>query len=145
LTREGAPARIKKRILSRQASGLRAFEGGRCGLESCALAALLAVCAACTPYGYSKPGVTAQVRETDELECVGIARQQAFIDNKSDRLRAEAAYGPWRWQTAWDFYGVIPSLAELERRYRRVCMLARGYELVPLEEEGERNRIEDVD
>jgi hypothetical protein len=103
------------------------------------------VCAACTPHGYTKPGMTEQALATDQLECVGIARQQAFFDNKSDRLRAEAAYGLWRRQAAWDFYGVIPSLAELERRYRRVCMLARGYELAPLDEKGERNRTEGVD
>ena len=103
------------------------------------------MCAACTPYGYAKPGMTEQALDKDQSECVGIAHQQAFLDNKRDRLRAETAYAPRRWQTAWDFYGVIPSLAELERRYRRVCMLARGYELAPLDEEGERNRIEGVD
>jgi hypothetical protein len=111
----------------------------------CPVAALLAMCAACTPYGYAKPGMTEQALDKDQSECVGIAHQQAFLDNKRDRLRAETAYAPRRWQTAWDFYGVIPSLAELERRYHRVCMLARGYELAPLDEEGERNRTEGVD
>jgi len=111
----------------------------------CPVAALIALCAACTPYGYTKPGMTEQARETDELECVGIARQQAFLDYNSGRLRFEAAYAPWRWQAAPGYYGAIPSRAELERRYRRVCMLARGYEVVPLEEEGEQNRTEGAD
>ena len=107
--------------------------------------ALIAICAACTPYAYTKPGMTEQTLAADELECVGIARQQAFLDNNRDRLRAEAAYGTWRWQAARDYYPIIPSRVDLEQRYRRVCMLARGYELAPLEEEGEQNRTGGVD
>jgi len=116
----------------------------------CPVSALIALCAACTPYGYTKPGMTEQTLAADQLECIGIARQQAFLDNNRDRLAAEAAYAPWRWQAAPYFYGTIPygtipTLAERERRYRRVCMLARGYELVPLEEEGEPSRTESGD
>jgi hypothetical protein len=111
----------------------------------CPVAALIAICAACSPYGYTKPGMTEQTLATDQVECVGIARQQAFLDNNSDRLRAEAAYGPWRWQARPDYYPIIPSRVELEQRYRRVCMLARGYELVPMDEEGEQKRTEGED
>ena len=102
-----------------------------------AMAALIAVCAACTPYGYTKPDMTEQASATDQVECAEIAREQAFLDNTRDRLRAETAYATRRRQPALDLYGTIPSFTDLQRRYRRICMLARGYELAPLEEGGE--------
>ena len=97
-------------------------------------AALIAMGAACTPYGYTKPDMTEQAFATDQVECAELAREQAFLDNTRDRLRAETAYATQRRQSALDLYGTIPSFTELERRYRRICMLSRGYELAPLEE-----------
>ena len=101
-----------------------------------AMAALIAVCAACTPYGYTKPDMTEQGSATDQVECAEIAREQAFLDNNRDRLRAQAAdTGRYR-RASGEFHATFPSFTELQRRYRRICMLARGYELAPLEEGG---------
>jgi hypothetical protein len=72
-------------------------------------------------------------------------REQAFLDNARDRFRADAAYAPGRRQAAREFYATIPSIGELQFRYRRICLLARGYQLTPLEEGEEQDRTEDVD
>jgi hypothetical protein len=100
------------------------------------VAALVAVCAACTPYGYTKPEMTEQGLATDQTECAEIAREHAFLDNSRDRLRAETVYTGRRRDTDLYLYGTLPSLPELQTRYHRICMQARGYQLAPLEEEG---------
>jgi hypothetical protein len=83
--------------------------------------------------GYQIP-MTQQALATDQLECVGIAREQAFLGNTRDRLCVDVVCIPGRRQSAREFCGTIPSLAEPERRYHRVCTLACGYELVALDE-----------
>ena len=108
-----------------------------------ALAALVAVCAACTPHGYTKPEMTDQGLTTDQAECAAIARENAFLDNSRDRLRAEAAYSGRRRDAALYPYGTFPSFGELQNRYYRICMQARGYRLVPLEEGEEQNQPEE--
>lgn len=109
---------------------------GRTGMRTPgALAVLIAVCAACTPYGYTKPEMTEQQLATDQQECAVIAREQAFLDNSRDRLRAESVYTGRRRDPTLDLYGVIPSRVELQSRYHRICMQARGYQLEPLEEQ----------
>jgi hypothetical protein len=111
----------------------------------CALAVLIAVCAACTPHGYTKPDATEHGLATDQAECAEIARREAFADNNRDRMRAQATSTSRRTDAARDLYGTIPSLAELQSRYYHICMLARGYQRTPLEEGGQRDHAGDVD
>jgi hypothetical protein len=111
----------------------------------CASTALLAVCAACTAHGYTKPDATEQGFATDQRECAEIARREAFADNNRDRMRAQATSTSRRTDAARDLYGTIPSLAELQSRYYHICMLARGYQRTPLEEGGQRDHAGDVD
>ncbi len=110
----------------------------------CPVAALIAVCAACTPQGFTKPDMTEQGFTTDQVECAEIARQQAFVDNNRDRLRAQSA-DTGRRRAASDYHATYPSFTELQRRYRHICMLARGYELAPLEEQDNQAPIPDED
>ncbi len=93
---------------------------------------------ACTEYGYVKPGVTDEVYVQDSQDCAEIARHQAFRDHSVFESRARFGrsfrYDRRRF-SSFDSIGV--SSSELEFRYRRLCMISRGYELAPLEDEGE--------
>ncbi len=92
---------------------------------------------ACTELGYVKPGVTEEEYVQDSQGCAEIARHQAFRDfnifESRSRLRRSFPHRS-RFSSFHDF-GVSPS--ELEFRYRRLCMVSRGYELVPLDDQGE--------
>ncbi len=72
----------------------------------------------CTPVGYVKPDVSDEQIQQDLTNCTEIARDQAFRDLPALEFRLELHR---------------PSSAELAHRYRRVCMLARGYELAPVQ------------
>ena len=90
---------------------------------------------ACTELRYFKPGVTDEEYALDSQECEEIARQQAF--REYSRLQTQRRmYRPLPHQE--DRYGYYqrpgPSLSQLESDYRRECMIAHGYELVPLED-----------
>jgi hypothetical protein len=111
----------------------------------CASTALVVVCAGCTPHGYTKPNATEQGSATDQAECAEIARREAFADNNRDRMRAQATSTSRRGDATRDLYGTIPSLGELQSRYYHICMLARGYDLAPIEKGEERDRTEDVE
>lgn len=98
------------------------------------LALSLCALAACTPYGYVKPGVTEEEYAQDSLDCAQIARQQAFRDYGVDLSRYRRPVPGQR----GTYYSVYPedrmSQGELEFRYRRICMQSKGYELAPLDE-----------
>lgn len=91
---------------------------------------------ACTELGYVKPGVTDEEYARDSQECAEVARQEAFREYNVLQSRRRM-YRPLPHQE--DRYGYYqrlgPSLSELEADYRRVCMLSRGYELMPLGDE----------
>ncbi len=97
-----------------------------------AVAILMAV-SACTRFEYSKPDITEEVFLQDSAECAEIARRQAFHDYGLDIRLFHARYTPYS-RTSHHFHFGEPSRAEIERRYRRVCMFARGYELTPVPE-----------
>ncbi len=88
------------------------------------LAYIAVLVSACAPVGYIKPGMTEEEVTRDLTECAEIARHQAFRDIPIMGFRF--AFHPRG-------HHRDPSLGELEHRYRRVCMLARGYQLAPLD------------
>ena len=92
---------------------------------------------ACTEYGYVKPGVTEEVYVQDSQDCAEIARHQAFRDSNvfESRSRLRRSFRYDRRFSSFDSIGV--SSSELEFRYRRLCMVSRGYELAPLDDQGE--------
>ena len=92
---------------------------------------------ACTPVGYVKPGVSEAEYEQDSLECADIAQHQAFRDFTIFETRTRfrgSVHDRRRFNT---FDTTVLSPGELEFRYRRLCMLSRGYELAPLDESEE--------
>ena len=116
---------------------------------------MIALClfglAACTEVGYTKPGMTEEEYVKDSRECADIARTQAFRDGTvfQSRARAAAAATATRHdQRLWTYQDLGPSMPELEFRYRRLCMLSRGYELAPInpdEESEEESADESAD
>ncbi len=84
---------------------------------------------ACAPVGYIKPGMTEEEVTRDLTECAEIARHQAFRDIPIMGFRFDSLHP--RDRLFHRYHG--PSLGELEHRYRRVCMLARGYQFAPLD------------
>ncbi len=96
--------------------------------------ALLALVSACVPVGYIKPGMTEEEVTRDLTECAEIARHQAFRDIPIMGFRFDSFHPGLhhRGRLFHSYYG--PSLGELEYRYRRICMLARGYQLAPLDD-----------
>ncbi len=94
------------------------------------LMAYTAVVSACAPVGYIKPGMTEEEVTRDLTECAEIARHQAFRDIPIMGFRFDSPHP--RDRLFHRYHG--PSLGELEHRYRRVCMLARGYQFAPLDD-----------
>jgi hypothetical protein len=96
---------------------------------------ILATTAACTRYEYSKPGVTDATLANDLTECSEIARHEAFRDplfiGGGSRFHGDFFDG----RTAHHFQGDYLSSGKLRHRYHRICMLARGYEFVPVPEQ----------
>ncbi len=91
--------------------------------------------AACTESEWVKPGVTEEEFIADSEDCAEIAHQQA----RRDRW----LYRPYLGSSRTHRYGgryseyrnIRPTLSELRFRYRFDCMISRGYELVPLDEQ----------
>ena len=90
---------------------------------------------ACTETGWVKPGVTDEEFIADSEDCAEIARRQARRDYSLFRFRTtfSRSYRYDRYGSRFRDFG--PTLSELEFRYRHVCMISKGYELVPLDEE----------
>ena len=87
----------------------------------------------CTPVGYVKPGVSSEQVQQDLTNCTEIARDQAFRDLPTLEFRLELGTGLFHRRDRFLAGRHRPSLAELAHRYRRVCMLARGYVLAPVQ------------
>ena len=99
------------------------------------LLAGLTILAGCTPMGYIKSGASAEQTQQDLSDCTEIARHQAFRDQPSLEFQLGLGYGLAHRRTRSLFARHRPSYAEVQHRYRRVCMIARGYELAPLEDQ----------
>ena len=93
------------------------------------LAYIAVLVSACAPVGYIKPGMTEEEVTRDLSECAEIARNQAFMDFRFDPIPPRLHH---RGRLFHRYHG--RSLGELKHRYRRVCMLARGYRLAPLDD-----------
>ena len=94
------------------------------------LAYIAVLVSACAPVGYIKPGMTEEEVTRELSECAEIARHQAFRD-----IGRFDTFHPRRHHRGRFFHRHHgPGLWELEHRYRRVCMLARGYQLAPLDD-----------
>jgi len=107
----------------------------RCACSSLAtvlVAAGLLGLAACTEVGYRKPGVTDEEYARDSEDCAELARQQAFRDYTVYQTQwpASVARRHDHHYLTYQNFGP-PSYGNLEFRYRRLCMLSKGYELVP--------------
>jgi hypothetical protein len=76
-----------------------------------------------------KPGMTEEEVTRDLTECAEIARHEAFMDFRFDPF-------PPRLHHHGRFFDRHHgrSLGELKHRYRRVCMVARGYQFAPLDD-----------
>ncbi len=98
------------------------------------LAYIAVLVSACAPVGYIKPGMTEEEVTRDLSECTETARHQAFRDIAIMDFRLDALHPllHHRDRLLYNHHG--PSRGELEHRYRRVCMLARGYQLASLDD-----------
>ena len=103
-------------------------------IAAAASAAGLLGLVACAPVGYVKPGVSEAEYQQDTQECVEIARHQAFRDYSVFETRGRFDRGFDNHRRFDTFDTMVLSPGELEFRYRRLCMLSRGYEIAPLED-----------
>ncbi len=97
------------------------------------LACITVLLSACAPVGYIKPGMTEEEVALDRSECAEIARHQAFRDIAIMDFQFDVFHSRHHHRGRFLHRHFGQSLWELERRYRRVCMLARGYQLRPLD------------
>ncbi len=98
------------------------------------LAYITVLLSACAPVGYIKPGMTEEEVTRDLAECAEIASHQAFRDIAIMDFRFDAFHPRRHHRDRLLHRHLGPSLWELEHRYRRVCLLARGYQLAPLDD-----------
>jgi hypothetical protein len=96
--------------------------------------AILTPILACSPVGYLKTGVTDEEYRRDIEECAELAQHQGRRDFATRRAHLPSFGRARRNVVGTRHVATLTSEAELEHRYRRVCMLARGYELAPLDE-----------
>ena len=96
------------------------------------LAYITVLLSACAPVGYIKPGMTGEEVARDRSECAEIARHQAFRDIAIMDFQFDARHSRHHHRDRFLHRHYGQSIWKLERRYRRVCMLARGYQLGPL-------------
>ncbi len=98
------------------------------------LASIAVLVSACAPVGYVQPGMTEEEVTRDLSECAEIASHQAFRDIAIMDFRFDTLHPRLHQRDRFLHGHHGSSLGELEHRYRRVCMLARGYQLAPLDE-----------
>ncbi len=98
------------------------------------LAYIAVLVSACAPVGYIKPGMTEEEVTRDLSECAEIARHEAFRDIAIMDFQFDALHPRRHHRDRLLHRHLGPSLGQLEHRYRRVCMLARGYQLAPLDD-----------
>ncbi len=96
---------------------------------------LVFVLVGCVPMGYVKSGASTERTQQDLSDCTDIARHQSFRDIPALEFGLRLGYGPVHRRDRSLFARHRPSYAEVQHRYRRVCMIARGYELDPLEDQ----------
>ena len=110
----------------------------RSSLAAVLVAAGLFGLAACTEVGYRKAGVTDEEYARDSEDCAVLARQQAFRDYNvfQTQWRSTVVRRHGHDYRTYQNLGP-PSYGNLEFRYRRLCMLSKGYELAPLDKDGE--------
>lgn len=89
----------------------------------------------CVTLVYVKSGATDDQVRLDLAECTDIARQQAFRDQPSLQFHLGLSYGSVHHGHRHPFARHQPSYAEVQHRYRSVCMIARGYELARLQDQ----------
>ena len=95
---------------------------------------ILLLLPACSPLTYSKAGTTNEAVSRDLSECAEIASHEAFRDIEATNFRFDIIHPRLHHRDPF-LHGVIgQGLSELQYRYRRVCMLARGYRLSPIED-----------
>ena len=100
-----------------------------------ALAGLLVMLLpACSPLTYSKAGVTNEDVSRDLSECAEIARHEAFRDIDFADFQLGILHHRLHLRDRFLHGDIGQGLGELQHRYRRVCMLARGYRLLPIED-----------
>jgi hypothetical protein len=110
----------------------------RASLATAVVAAGLFGLAACTEVGYRKPGVTDEEYKRDSEDCAELAQQQAFRDYSVFQTQWQASVARRHDRQLWTYQQLgPPSYGNLEFRYRRLCMLSKGYELVPLTDDDE--------
>ena len=97
---------------------------------------LVFVLVGCVPMGYVKSGASTERTQQDLSDCSAIARHQSFRDMPALEFRLALGYGSFHRGDRFMPGRYHLSLAELQHRYRRICMLARGYELAPLQDQG---------
>ncbi len=89
---------------------------------------------ACSPLTYSKAGTAREDASRDLSECAEIATHVAFRKIEVVDFRLAILHSRLHHRNQI-FYGDIGlGLSELQHCYRRVCMLARGYRLSPIED-----------
>ena len=89
---------------------------------------------ACSPLTYSRAGTTREDVSRDLSECAEIATHEAFREIEVADFRL-AILLPRLHHRNRIFHGDIGlGVSELQRRYRRVCMPARGYRLSPIDD-----------
>ena len=97
------------------------------------LAYIAVLVSACAPVGYIKPEMTEEGVKRDLSECAEIARHQAFRDIAIMDFQFDARHSRHHHRDRFLHRHYGQSIWKRERRYRRVCMLARGYQLAPLD------------
>lgn len=102
------------------------------------IAAGLLGLAGCAEVGYTKPGVTDEEYARDSEDCAELARHQAFRDYTVFQSQWQSSVARRHDHHYWTYQNVgPPSYGYLEFRYRRLCMLSKGYELAPLTSDDE--------
>ncbi len=89
---------------------------------------------ACSPLTYSKAGTAREDVGRDLSECAEIATHEAYREIEVADFRL-AIHHPRLHHRNQIFHGDTGlGLGEMQHRYRRVCMLTRGYRLSPIED-----------
>ena len=96
---------------------------------------LVFVLLGCTPMGYIQSGASDEQVKQDLTECTDIARHRAFRDQPTLQFHLGLSYGSVHHGHRHPFARHQSSYAEVQHRYRRVCMVSRGYELAPLQDQ----------
>ncbi len=89
---------------------------------------------ACSPLTYSKAGITNEDVSRDLSECTESARHEAFRDIDFADFQLGILHHRLHLRDRFLHGDIGQSISELQHRYRRVCMMARGYQLSPIED-----------